>query len=208
MFIEVIISTLILYILAQVYVTLRNKESTSRWWIRALKMLSVIFGVIGFIYVSIGIIQYFSIGEYRDDPDFNKLDIRLQNSIIQRSSFFAVLLSASGIIAFVATFGLPLRRKFGWYAAVSLILIQIIALTGFLDEERTTQFVFPPEIVRQLSTDEIHQIETVFIPLVTNSVFTMLIANIIVVTFLTLPRVLTIFNMPTDILSARISKGH
>jgi hypothetical protein len=36
----------------------------------------------------------------------------------------------------------------------------------------------------------------------------MLIANIIVVTFLTLPRILTIFNMPTDILSARISKGH
>jgi hypothetical protein len=208
MFIEVIISTLILYILAQVYVTLRNKESTSRWWIRALKILSVIFGVIGFIYVSIGIFQYFSIGEYRVDPDFNKLDITLQNSFIQRSSFFAVLLSASGIIAFVATFGLPLRRKFGWYAAVSLILIQIIALTGFLDEERTTQFVFPPEIVRQLSTDEIHQIETVFIPFVTNSVFTMLIANIIVVTFLTLPRILTIFNMPTDILSARISKGH
>ena len=209
MFIEVIISTIILYILAQVYVTLRNKNSTSRWWARALKMLSVIFGVIGFIYLSIGTVQYFSIGEYRrDDPDFNKLDITLQNSIIQRSSFFAVLLSASGMIAFVATFGLPLRRKFGWYAAVSLILIQIIALTGFLDEGRTRQFVFPTEIIRQLSADEIHEIETVFIPFVTNSVFAMLIANIIVVTFLTLPRILTIFNMPTDILSARISKGH
>jgi hypothetical protein len=206
-FITVIVSTLVLYILAQVYGVLRDKSSTSKWWGRALRILTMIFGVIGFVYLSIGLVQYFSIDDYRSDPDFNNLDPKLQNLIIQNSYLFGSLLTMSSIIAFVATAGLSFRRKFGWYAAVTLVLIQIVAITGLLDEERATHFILSPEITRQLTSEEIHQIETVFVPIIINSVFAMLVANIVTVTFLTLPRVLTIFNMRPDILSSRIGRS-
>ena len=48
-FITVIISTFVLYILSRVYSALRNKNSTSKWWDRGLKILSIIFGLIGFV---------------------------------------------------------------------------------------------------------------------------------------------------------------
>jgi predicted PurR-regulated permease PerM len=57
-FITVIISTVVLYLLAQVYNPLRDKKSTSKWWGRGLKILSIIFGVIGFVYLSIGPITW------------------------------------------------------------------------------------------------------------------------------------------------------
>jgi hypothetical protein len=207
-FIEVIVSTLVLYILTQIYSALREKRSTSRWLSRGLKILSIIFGVIGFVYLGIGLVQYFSIDDYRSDPDLKNLDSELQNSIIQSSYLFGTLLTVSGVIAFVATAGLSFRRRFGWYAAVSLVLIQIVAVTGLLDEERVTHFILPPEITKQLTLEEIHQTETVFVPIIMNSVFAMLVANIVTVTFLTLPRILTIFNMPPDIVSSKIGKSH
>ena len=111
------------------------------------------------------------------------------------------------MIAFIATAGLSLHRKFGWYAAVSLVLIQIVAITGLLDKERVTHFILLPEITEQLTLEEIQQIETVFVPIIINSVFAMLVANIVTVTFLTLPRILTIFNMRPDILSSRIGRS-
>ncbi len=206
-FITVIISTVVLYVLAQVYSTLRDKNSTSKWWNRGLKILSIIFGVIGFVYLSIGLIQYFSIDDFRSDPDLKNLDSELQNSIIQNSFRFGTLLTVSGIIAFVATAGLSLHRKFGWYAAVSLVLIQIVAITGLLDKERVTHFILLPEITKQLTLEQIQEIETVFVPIIINSVFAMLVANIGTVTFLTLPTVLTIFNMRPDILSSRIGRS-
>jgi hypothetical protein len=206
-FITVIISTVVLYVLAQVYSTLRDKNSTSKWWSRGLKILSIIFGVIGFVYLSIGLIQYFSIDDFRSDPDLKNLDSELQNSIIQNSYRFGTLLTVSGIIAFVATAGLSLHRKFGWYAAVSLVLIQIVAITGLLDKERVTHFILLPEITKQLTLEQIQEIETVFVPIIINSVFAMLVANIGTVTFLTLPTVLTIFNMRPDILSSRIGRS-
>jgi hypothetical protein len=206
-FITVIISTVVLYVLAQVYSTLRDKNSTSKWWSRGLKILSIIFGVIGFVYLSIGLIQYFSIDDFRSDPDLKNLDSELQNSIIQNSYRFGTLLTVSGIIAFVATAGLSFRRKFGWYAAVSLVLIQIVAITGLLDKERVTHFILLPEITKQLTLEQIQEIETVFVPIIINSVFAMLVANIGTVTFLTLPTVLTIFNMRPDILSSRIGRS-
>src|SRR3712207_338916 len=52
-FITVIVSTAVLYILTRVYSALRVKNSTSKWWGRGLKMLSIIFGLIGFVYLSI-----------------------------------------------------------------------------------------------------------------------------------------------------------
>ena len=79
------------------------------------------------------------------------------------------------------------------YAAVSLILIQIVAITGLLEKERVTHFILFTEITEQFTLEEIQQIETVFVPVIINSVFVMLVANIVTVTFLTLPRILKFF---------------
>jgi hypothetical protein len=205
-FITVIVSTAVLYALARVYTALRDKNSTSKWWGRGLKILSVLFAIMGFVYLSIGLIQYFSIDDFRSDPELQNLDLELRNSIIQNSYRFGTLLTVSGVIAFVATAGISTRRKFGWYAAVSLVLIQIVAVTGLLEEERVTDFILLPEITKHLTLEEIQQIETAFVPIIVNSVFVMLVANIVTVTFLTLPRILTIFNMRDDIVSSRIDK--
>jgi len=205
-FITVIVSTAVLYALARVYTALRDKNSTSKWWGRGLKILSVLFAIMGFVYLSIGLIQYFSIDDFRSDPELQNLDLELRNSIIQNSYRFGTLLTVSGVIAFVATAGISTRRKFGWYAAVSLVLIQIVAVTGLLEEERVTDFILLPEITKHLTLEEIQQIETAFVPIIVNSVYVMLVANIVTVTFLTLPRVLTIFNMRPDIVSSRIGK--
>jgi hypothetical protein len=156
--------------------------------------------------LGIGLIQYFSIEDFRSDPDIKTVDSKLQNSIIQYSYRFGTLLTISDTISFVATAGLSFRRKFGWYAAVSLVLIQIVAITGLLEEERVTDFILLPEITKHLTIEEIQQIETAFVPIIVNSVFVMLVANILTVTFLTLPRILTIFNMRDDIVSSRIGK--
>jgi len=110
-FVIVIISTVILYVLAQVHSALGDKNSTSKWWSRGLKVLSIVFGVIGFVYLGIEVIQYFSIEDLRCDPDIKTLDSKLQNSIIQNSYRFGTLLTVSGVISFVATAGLSLRRK-------------------------------------------------------------------------------------------------
>ena len=207
-FITVIVSTAVLYILARVYSALRDKKnSTSKWWGRGLKILSIIFGLIGFVYLSIGLVLSFSVYDYSSDPEFNALSFESQKFIIQNSYLFGSLLVISGGIAFIATAGLSFRRKIGWYAAVTLVLIQIVAITGLLDEERTTDFILSAEIRKQLTSEEIDQIETVFVPIIINSVFAMLVANIVIVTFLTLPRVLTIFNMRPDILSSRIGRS-
>ncbi len=209
-FIKVIVSTLILFILAQVYSILRDKDSTSKWWSRALKILSIVFGFISLAYLGIGLGLLFSVNEFHSDSDFNKFSPELQQTIIQNSNLFGVLFTGASIIAIVATIGLVYRRKFGWYAAVSLVLMQIIAITGLLDKERATRFILLPEIMtsRLITTEEIHQIETVFVPVVMSGVFAMLVANIVVVTFLTLPRILVIFRMPPDILASRMGKGH
>ena len=205
-FITVIVSTVVLYALARVYTALRDKNSTSKWWGRGLKILSVLFAIMGFVYLSIGLIQYFSIDDFRSDPELQNLDLELRNSIIRNSYRFGTLLTVTGIIAFVATAGISTRRKFGWYAAVALVLIQIVAITGLLEEERVTDFILLPEITKHLTLEEIQQIETAFVPIIVNSVFVMLVANIVTVTFLTLPRILTIFNMRDDIVSSRIGK--
>src|SRR5215212_10977609 len=49
-FITVIVSTAVLYALARVYTALRDKNSTSKWWGRGLKILSVLFAIMGFVY--------------------------------------------------------------------------------------------------------------------------------------------------------------
>jgi hypothetical protein len=95
--------------------------STSKWWDRGLKRLSIVFGVIGFVYFSIGLISYFSIDDFRRDPELRKLDSELQNFFIENSYLYGSLLTVSGVIAFVATAGLSIRRKFGWYMLQSLL---------------------------------------------------------------------------------------
>jgi hypothetical protein len=171
-----------------------------------LKVLSIIFAIIGFVYLSIGIIDYLSIDDLRSDPEFKGLDFELRNSIIENSYRFGTLLTVSAVIAFVATAGISTRRKFGWYAAVSLVLIQIVAITGLLEKETVTDFILLPELTKQLTFQEIQQIETLFVPIIVNTVFAMLVANILTVTFLTLPTVLTIFNMRADLVSSRMGK--
>ena len=104
-FITVIISTFVLYILSRVYSVLRDKNSTSKWWDRGLKILSIIFGLIGFVYLGIGLISYLSIDDFRTDPELRNLDSELQSSFIENSYFFGILLTISGVIAFVATAG-------------------------------------------------------------------------------------------------------
>src|SRR6185295_18199111 len=47
-FFEVVVSAGILYILTRIYSALRNQDSESKWWNRGLKILAVIFGLIGF----------------------------------------------------------------------------------------------------------------------------------------------------------------
>jgi hypothetical protein len=108
-FITVIVSTAVLYALARVYTALRDKNSTSKWWGRGLKILSVLFAIMGFVYLSIGLIQYFSIDDFRSDPELQNLDLELRNSIIQNSYRFGTLLTVSGVIAFVATAGISTR---------------------------------------------------------------------------------------------------
>src|SRR5215216_4114741 len=100
--------------------------------------------------LGIGLILYFSIEDFRSDPDIKTVDSKLQNSIIQNSYRFGTLLTISGIISFVAAAGLSFRRKFGWYAAVSLVIIQIVAITGLLDRERVTHFILLPEIKKTI----------------------------------------------------------
>jgi hypothetical protein len=89
--------------------------STSKWWDRGLKIFSIVFGVIGFVYFSVGLISYLSIDDFRSDPELRNFDSELQNSIIESSYFYGALLTVSGVIAFVAIAGLSMRRKFGWY---------------------------------------------------------------------------------------------
>ena len=89
----------------------------------------------------------------------------------------------------------------------SLVLIQIVAITGLLNEERVMHYILVPELAEQFTLEEIQQIETVLVPIIINSVFATLVANIVTVTFLTLPSILTIFNMRPDILSSRIGKS-
>ena len=44
-FITVTISTAVLYVLVQAYVALRDKNSTSKWWGRGLKVLSLVLSM-------------------------------------------------------------------------------------------------------------------------------------------------------------------
>ena len=205
-FFEVVVSAGILYILTRIYKVFRSQNSESQWWNRGLKILAIIFGSMGFGTFIVGYGLLSSTYEYADDLGFQSLDAELQRYIIQGSFVFGILFVLSSIIAIVATVGLPLHRKFGWYAAVSLILIQIVAVTGLLDKERATYFVIPPSIANQFDKEQVQQAETIFVPLVMIGVFTMIVTNIVIVTFLTLPKILAIFKMPPDILSSHIGK--
>jgi hypothetical protein len=60
-FVTVILSTVILYVLAQVHSTLGDKNSTSKWWSKGLKSLSMVFGVIRFVYWVLGLFYTFQL---------------------------------------------------------------------------------------------------------------------------------------------------
>jgi hypothetical protein len=111
-FITVIISTVVLYVLALVYSTLRDKNSTSKWWGRGLKILSVIFGVIGFVYLSIGLISYLSIGDFRSDTDgFRRNCIRSNCRIVYPPEVWLVCCSFTRAYSDSCYHGFARQRK-------------------------------------------------------------------------------------------------
>jgi hypothetical protein len=97
-FFTVSISTLVLYVLDQAYGALRNKSSSSKWWSRSLKILSIIFGVMGFVYLSIGLLLSFSVYDYSSDPEFNALSFESQKFIIQNSYLFDLFLQYQAVL--------------------------------------------------------------------------------------------------------------
>jgi len=206
-FVEVIISTLVLFLLSRIYSALRQRGN-SIWWSRGLKILAVIFCLIGLTYLGLGLALLFSLDEYKTDPNFAQYGQDLQQTVIRFSYFYGILLTASSVIAFVATVGVSIRRKFGWYVSIALVIVQIVSVTGLLDRERATHFILPPEIANKLTPEEIAAIEEQLVPVVMNTIFAILIANIVIVTFLILPQILAIFKMPPNILSSRIGKVH
>ena len=85
---------------------------------------------------------------------------------------------------------------------------QTVAIAGLLDKERATYFVMPPVIAKQFDEEQIQQVETIFVPMVMIGVFVMIVANIVIVTSLTLPKILILFKMPANILSSYIVNSH
>jgi hypothetical protein len=118
-FFEVVISGGILFILTRLHSALRNLNSESKWWNRGLKLLAIIFGLIGLGTFIVGYGLHFSIYEFEGDLGFQSSDLDTQRYVIQGTYVFGTLFLVSSVFAFSAMVGLPLHRRFGWYAAVS-----------------------------------------------------------------------------------------
>ena len=173
-----------------------------------LRVLATIFGFMGLLYFALAGVQLAGIDALNQDSDFQKLDSRYQATLIQTTYLYTVLHLVGSLLAFSSTAGLLLKRRFGWFAGVTLVLLQIVIITGLLDKERATHFILPREIMSMMTQEGIEQTKTTFVPLFIDGIFVMLVANITIVTFLTLPRVLAVFKLPTDLLASRVGKGH
>ena len=90
--------------------------------------------------------------------------------------------------------------------------MQIIAITGFLYEERVKHFFFDEAVNEAanegLAASDLEAGEKLIVPIFAGIVFAALVANMILVTLLTLPAILSSMKMPPDIFSSRIKKGH
>jgi hypothetical protein len=153
----------------------------------------------------IELIQYSSIDDLQSDPELKNLDFELRNSIIQDSYRFGTLDGFRRYCVCCYCRNIYLTKV--WMVCYSFPLPNSDSCYhGLLKQERVTDFILLPEITKQLTFEEIQQIETVFVPIIVNTVFAKLLANIITVTFLTLPRILTIFSIRPDIVTSRIGR--
>jgi hypothetical protein len=155
-----------------------------------------------------GLGQYVTLYAYANDPTFKELPPHEQEQIIQEAYLFAIAFFTSSVIAFSATAGLWRHHKLGWYSGVALVLVQIIAITGFLDEERVRHLLLDEAVNEGFTAADLEAVEEFIIPVFTGTVFAAVVTNMLLVTVLTLPAILSSMNMPTDIFSSRIRKGH
>jgi hypothetical protein len=207
-FFEALLFSAIVYVLASFYKNLENKEWTQKRSNIIIQVLVVVFAIIGAGYLVFGLGQFLSLELYANDPTFNELEPDEQEQIIQEAYLFAIAFLASSVIAFIATAGLWRHHKLGWYSGVALVLVQIIAITGFLDEERVRHLLLDEAVNEGLTASDLEAVVELIIPVFTGMVFAGIVANMLLVTVLTLPAILSSMNMPPDIFSSRIKKGH
>lgn len=207
-FLEVLLFTGIIYILTSVHNSLENRNWTEKRTNIIIQVLAVVFAIIGAAYMLFGLGQYISLVLYPNDPTFNELEPDEQEQTIQEGHLFAVTFIACSVIAFAATAGLWRHQKLGWYSAVALVLVQIISITGFLDEERVSHFLLDEAVNEALTESDLDAVEKLVIPAFTGTVFAALVVNMILIAILTLLAILSSMKMPPDIFSSRIRKAH
>jgi hypothetical protein len=207
-FFKVLLFTAIVYILTSVHNSLEKKKWTEKRSDVTIKALAVVFAIIGVGYTLFGLGQSLSLDTYANDPTFKELDSHEQEKTIQEPYLFTIAFFAASVTAFSATAGLWRHHKLGWYSGVALLLVQIIAITGFLDEGRVRHLLLSEVVNEQLTASDLVALEEFVIPLFTGTAFAAVVANMVLVTVLTLPAILSSLNMPPDIFSSRIKKGH
>jgi hypothetical protein len=190
-FLQAVLFTAIVYILTSVHNSLENKNWTEKRTNMIIQVLAVIFAIIGAAYMLFGLGQYISLEVYPNDPTFRELERYEQEQTIQEGYLFAIAFVTCSVIAFGATAGLWRHQKIRWYSAVALLLVQIIAITGFLDKERLSHFLVDEAANEGLTDFDLEAVEKLIIPGFTGTVFVALVANIILITILTLPAILS-----------------
>lgn len=206
-FLKVLLFTAIVFILTSVHNSLENKKWTERRSNIIIKTLVVVFAIIGAGYMFLGLGQILSLEVYANDATF-ELELHEQEQTAHGVYVFTVAFFTSSVIAFSAAAGLWRHHKIGWYSGIALILAQIIAITGFLDEERVKHFLLAESVNEQLTASDLETMEDLVIPLFTGTVFAAVVTNMVLVTVLTLPAILSSVKMPPDVFSSRIRKGH
>jgi hypothetical protein len=173
-----------------------------------IKALAVVFAIIGAVYTVLGSGQFLSLDVDTNDPDLKEFEPHEQEQTNLEAYLSGIAFFAASVLAFSATAGLWRHHKIGWYSGVALLLLQIIAITGFLDEERVRHLLIDEAVNEGLGASDLEAVERFIIPVFTGTVFGAIVANMLLITVLTLPAILSSMNMPPDIFSSRIKKGH
>jgi hypothetical protein len=176
LFYEVFFKTLlfsaIVYALASLYSSLEKKKWTQKRSNIIIRALAVVFAIIGAGYLVFGLGQVLSLELlYANDPTFAALEPHEQEQAIQEAYLFAIAFFISSVVAFIATAGLWRHKKLGWYNGVALVLVQIIAITGFLDEERVRQLLLDETVNEGPATSDLEAVVELIIPVFTDEQF-------------------------------------
>jgi hypothetical protein len=207
-FFKVLLFTAIVYILTSVHNSLENKEWTEKRSDLIIKALAVVFAIIGAVYTVLGLGQFLSLDVDTNDPALKELEPGEQKQTNLEAYLSGIAFFAASVLAFSAAAGLWRHHKIGWYSGVALLLLQIIAITGFLDEQRVRHLLVDEAVKEGLGASDLEAVEEFIIPVFTGTVFGTIVANMLLVTVLTLPAILSSMKMPPDIFSSRIKKGH